>query len=411
VAQERGGGSKSDADSGATEANAALAAASDLAETIQRLADLVLAKLGDLCVVDLVAEDGTLRRKVVRHRDPALGLQVERLRRYQPIEPVALRPAIRPIEDARTVWSPAMDDHDFEELQAMGLRSYLAVPMVASGEVIGVITIFSGGSGLDSSDLQYAEQFARGISPLVGSALRHDADVKTSHVLQHSLLPNRLPSVPGLQMATRYLPATEGMDVGGDFYDLVVLPSNRVGFMIGDVAGHDRDAAAAMGQLRSAARALSGQVHSPAALVAALQWSWDLLGIDRIATALFGRLDQNPGSNHGDLVLASAGHPPPLLIEAHARQYLPVSPAAPLGAPPTAAKNWTGRLEKGDVLLLYTDGALDERHGGMAEAMERLAGAATAGDPDPESVCQRIVDMVSSDRTDDIALLSLRLVG
>ncbi len=195
------------------------------------------------------------------------------------------------------------------------------------------------------------------------------------------------------------------MEVGGDFYDVIVLPSGRIGFMIGDVAGHDRDAAAVMGQLRSAARALAGQVHSPAALVDALQWSWDLVGFDRIATGAFGRLDPS----NGDLVMASAGHYPPLVIDGEGAQYLPVEPSSPLGAPGPKGVDWEGKLGPGQLLLLYTDGVLDERNTGYARAMDRLAAVAAAGDLHPAAVCDRIVAMLPDDRRDDVALLALRL--
>ena len=205
---------------------------------------------------------------------------------------------------------------------------------------------------------------------MVNNARRFDASQETSHILQQSLLPRRLPAVEGLEVETRYLPATRGLEVGGDFYDLVILPSRRVGFMIGDVAGHDRDAAAAMGQLRSAARALAGQVREPAALIGALQWSWDLLGFERMATAIFGRLDQNSG----DLILASAGHHPPLLISPGSAEFVPVRPSPPLGAPAAEAVDWIGHLAPGQVLLLYTDGVLDGWGAALdSGGMDRLA--------------------------------------
>jgi serine/threonine-protein kinase RsbW len=196
------------------------------------------------------------------------------------------------------------------------------------------------------------------------------------------------------------------LEVGGDFYDVMVLPSRRVGFLIGDVAGHDSDAAAVMGQLRSAARALAGQVHSPSDLIATIQWSWDLIGLDRIATAIFGRLDVASG----DLILASAGHYPPLVVdEDGVARFLPVVPGTPLGAAATDAVNWQGTLRRGEMLLLYTDGVLDERHASSPSNMDHLAEVAARGDLHPDAVCQRIVDMLPGDRTDDVALLALRL--
>jgi serine/threonine-protein kinase RsbW len=253
----------------------------------------------------------------------------------------------------------------------------------------------------------FAERLAQQVAAVLGNARRHDAMSRTSHILQQRLLPQRLPPIPGLQVDTRYLPATRGLDVGGDFYDVIVLASRRVGFLIGDVAGHDSDAAAVMGQLRSAARALAGQACSPADLISAIQANWDVIGLDRMATGIFGLVD----SSTGELTLASAGHYPPLLVTSgEGGRYLPVVPSTPLGAPATEAANWSGRLRRDQTLVLYTDGALDERHEGSAHNMERLARAAASGDLHPGAVCQRILETLPVDRRDDVALLALRLV-
>jgi serine phosphatase RsbU (regulator of sigma subunit) len=256
-------------------------------------------------------------------------------------------------------------------------------------------------------DVAFAERLAQQVAAVLGNARRHDAMSRTSHVLQQRLLPQRLPPIPGLQVDTRYLPATRGLDVGGDFYDVILLDRGRVGFLIGDVAGHDSDAAAVMGQLRSAARALAVQAYSPAELISAIQASWDLIGLDRMATAIFGQVDVTTG----ELTLASAGHYPPLLVTAREGGcYLPVVPSTPLGAPATGAANWIGTLRSDQTLLLYTDGALDERHGGSANNMDRLARVAASGSLHPSAVCQRVLETLPVERGDDVALLALRLV-
>jgi serine/threonine-protein kinase RsbW len=175
---------------------------------------------------------------------------------------------------------------------------------------------------------------------------------------------------------------------------------------IGDVAGHDRAAAAQMGQLRSASRALAGQVGSPSELIAALQWSWELMGFERIATGLFAWLDQNSGQ----LAIASAGHYPPLLVESGTAQYLPVKPGKPLGVSEGGSVDWVGVLERDQLLLMFTDGAIDEREIGATESMEQLAWvAATCGTTDPAVVCERIVRTLPLERIDDVALLAVRL--
>ena len=397
------------------EAAQILAEAADFADTLDRLAGLALSVLGDICLIDVIGEDGVPTRMAARHRNPALQPLVDRLRADYPPDAAGSHPALEVINSGRTSWSADMtpdflrkttrDEQHLAIVQALGFRSYLAVPLLTGGEVVGAVTLVSASGPFDSGDVSFAERLAQQVAAVVNNAKLYDATLRTSHILQRSLLPRRLPTVPGLGVDTRYLPATRGLEVGGDFYDMVVLPSARVGFMIGDVAGHNRDAAAAMGQLRSAARALSGQVRSPAALIDALQWSWDLLGFDRISTAIFGRLDQS----NGDLVMASAGHHPPLLIEAGSAHFLPVPPSPPLGAPSSRASNWEGRLERGQVLLLYTDGVLDERSLDGSGGMEQLARVAAGGDPQPQSVCERVARMLPSRRSDDVTLMALRL--
>jgi hypothetical protein len=352
---------------------------------------------------------------VALHRDPSLQPLVDRLSRQYPPDPRGRHPVVDVIANGRTSWSQEMSDELLRDttrdadhyalVKELSFRSYLAVPLLTGGEILGAVAIVSASRSFGPDDVAFAERLAQQVAAVVYNARRYDAAMRTAHILQSSLLPRTLPHLPGLQVDTRYLPGTRGLEVGGDFYDLVVLPSRRAGFMIGDVAGHDRDAAALMGQLRSAARALAGRVHSPASLIEELQWSWDLLGFDRIATALIGRLDPS----NGDLILASAGHHPPLLLSPEGGRFLPVVPSAPLGAPATSATNWEGRIDRSQTLLLYTDGVLDDRSGDGEGSMTRLARLAAAGDLHPTAVCERVVSELPTHRSDDVALLALRI--
>ena len=262
---------------------------------------------------------------------------------------------------------------------------------------------------LGPDDVAFAERLAGHVAAVVDNARRYEATLQTSQVLQQSLLPKSLPDVAGLRVAFRYLPATRGLEVGGDFYDLVPLSGGRVGFTIGDVAGHDREAAALMGQLRSAIRVLAGQVPGPPELISALQKSWRLLGFERIATALFAVMELE----NGELTMASAGHEQPLLVQGPGQtRYLDVQPTPALGVPieiGASRQTWRGTLHPGEVLVLYTDGAVEERDIGVGFGLERLARAAGAGVLDPEAVCDRIVGVLPADRHDDVALLALSL--
>ncbi len=392
----------------------AIAEGSDFKDTLERLAALVLGVVGDICLIDVVADDGSVRRMVARHRDKLDQPLVERLVRDPP-EARGAHPAAHVIRTGETRWSADMSDgflaattRDEKHLalvKALHFRSYVAVPLMGDAGVLGALTVVSVSRALGRDDVEFAERLAGHVAAVVDNARRYESTLQTSRVLQQSLLPLSLPDVPGLEVAFRYLPATRGLEVGGDFYDLILLPDGRASFVIGDVAGHDREAAALMGQLRSAARVLVGQVSHPAELIGALRRSWSLLAFARIATAVFGQID--PAS--GDLLLASAGHERPLLVENGAAHYLAVEPSPVLGVPAAQKESWHGTLRPGQVLVLYTDGAIEERGIDVDLGLERVAKAAAAGPLCPEAVCDRIVGGLAKERHDDIALLALAL--
>jgi serine phosphatase RsbU (regulator of sigma subunit) len=257
------------------------------------------------------------------------------------------------------------------------------------------------------ADVEVAEQLALQVALVVDKAQRYEVDVRTSHTLQANLLPPPPPPVPGLATAVRYLPATQGVEVGGDFYDVVRLPGDQVALAVGDVVGHDLTAAATMGQLASVHRALLVDRPAPSAVIDRLQASWPVLGLQRMATALFGTL--HPAS--GRLLLASAGHLPPLLIDGGRAEFLPVHPSRMLGAPPapSPAVEWAGVLPVGATLVLFTDGLVESRSEDLDAGLDRLlATAQAAGTADPDVLCDLLLaELTGAHRADDIALLAL----
>jgi serine/threonine-protein kinase RsbW len=283
----------------------------------------------------------------------------------------------------------------------------LSVPLLVEGRPLGVLTLLADRArgGFSRADLEVAEQLALQVALVVDRGQRYEQEVRTSHTLQASLLPPELPEVPGLALAVRYLPATHGVEVGGDFYDVVPLPGGEIALVVGDVVGHDITAAATMGQLRSVYRALLGEAFGPGDVVTRLQASWPLLGLQRMATALFGVLDPAGGR----LRLASAGHLPPLVVDGDGARYLPVRPARLLGAPAGPAVEWSCGLPAGATLLLFTDGLVESPGADLDVGLERLrevaAGAAGAG---PGELCDRLLEALTGEhRADDIALLAL----
>jgi len=393
-----------------------LAEGNDLADTLERLAGVALPALGDICLVDVTDEEGGITRMVARHRDPSRQSLVDRLRTHYPPVPLGPHPAAFVIRTGTTRWSTEMSDDFLAETtqnedhlaltKALGFRSYISVPLHSGGDMLGCLTLVSVTRRFETDDVSFAEELADQVAAVVQKARRYDIAARTSHILQSNLLPSRLPDMRGLEIHTRYVTASDILEVGGDFYDVVPITSERVAFMIGDVAGHDRDAAALMGQLRSAARTLAGRVGSPADLITALQQSWERLDFDRIATGIFGQIDVT----NGEMVMASAGHYPPLLLQHDGTRYVPVEPSPPLGVPGAEPVDWHGQLEPGDVLLLFTDGLIDERNKGTEVSMEELAATAghLGGMIGLSELCDRVVATLPSDRVDDVALLALR---
>ena len=395
-----------------------LAQAMDVRETLERLAELAAPKLADVCVIDLAVEEG-LTRPVVRHGDPARQHLADRMRVHHLPRRQASHPSARALAEGRTQWIRSVDDEllraitvdegHLEVTRALELVSIVSVPLIADGRRLGVVTLGADRrrGPFSAADVEVAEQLALQVSLVMAKAQRYEVDVRTSHTLQANLLPAAPPGVPGLRIAVRYLAATRGVEVGGDFHDVVPLAPNQVALAVGDVVGHDIAAAATMGQLHSVYRAMLVDRPAPSAVIDRLQASWSLLGLKRMATALFATLDPTSGQ----LRIASAGHPAPLMMVEGRAEYLPVQPSRLLGAPPASAPapEWAGVLPPGATLLLFTDGLVESRSADIDEGLARLLDAVVrAGTSDPDRLCDHLLAAMTGEvRADDIALLAL----
>jgi serine/threonine-protein kinase RsbW len=400
-----------------------MASGRGLAQTVEGLAQLAVTRLADICIVDLVTEHG-LTQPVVAHADPDRRRLVQELREEHLPRRDAGHPSVLAMTRRRTVWLRAVDEAQRVRMttgprylavsRELALTDLVCVPLVADDRPLGAITLGNGaGRGpFTEADVETAEQLALQMSQGLEVAARVELESRTSHTLQASLLPPAPPHVPGLAVAVRYLPGSRGADVGGDFHDVVVLPEGDVALAVGDVVGHDVTAAATMGQLRSVHRAFLADRPGPSELVERLHGSWPLLGLPRMATALFARLDPATGA----LRIASAGHLPPLLVAGGRADLLDVVPGRLLGAPPGPAPEWSGELPVGASLVLYTDGLVESRGADLDEGLARLRAVAAevAGEQaDPDELCDRLLAALTGpSRADDVALLALtRLHG
>ena len=240
------------------------------------------------------------------------------------------------------------------------------------------------------------------------TARRADQERDNALVLQRGILPPQIPAVPGASVAVRYLPAASGAEVGGDWYDAIALPCGDVAFAVGDVLGHDLEAAARMGQARSALRAYATDGHPPAAVIARLNRLLSRTDPDFMGTCCYLQFSPRTSS----VTLVSAGHPPPLLISAEG-QCRPVDIDAnlPLGVHESASyESVDFVLPPGATLALYTDGLVESRTMSLDVGLGRLAAVpASAGRGDLESLAEGLLACApAGEDADDRTLLLLR---
>jgi anti-anti-sigma factor len=232
---------------------------------------------------------------------------------------------------------------------------------------------------------------------------------RIAETLQRSLLPQQLPQVPGVALAGRYLPGAAGLEVGGDWYDVFVVPGGRVGLTIGDVVGRGLTAAAAMGQLRTGLRAYALETPSPATVLERLNRLVQELETPEIATIIYAVLDPETGRLH----YAVAGHPPPLLAAGDGTaRYLPAESSPPLGVSGEPCRDEVVTLEPGSTLVLYTDGLVERRDRSIDDGLEALRGALAGAADDLDALCDdRILGILPPDApADDVAVLAVRFL-
>src|SRR3954449_7993699 len=288
------------------------------------------------------------------------------------------------------------------------VKSLLGVPLLAEERIIGVMHVGTTDvrefSAEDTVVLQLAADRA---GRAIERARRFEQEHETAVTLQRSLLPDRLPDVPGLALAARYLPGAAGTEVGGDWYDVIPLADGRVSIAMGDVVGRGIPAASLMGQLRNGLRAYAIEGHPPSVVIERLDRLVQSLNPGRMATLLFPVLEPD-GRN---AVFANAGHLPPLVVEAdRSPRLLEGARGVPLGVLPYASFEETGaRLEPGSTLVVYTDGLVEERGISIEIRLADLQRAASETFEGPNELCEHLLrDLLpGGPGVDDVAVLAL----
>lgn len=399
------------------EASKQLASSLDYETTLANVARLAVPAVADWCAVDIVGEDGAVRRLAVAHTDPAkVQLAYEMQRRYPP-DPNAPRGVHHVLRTGQSDLYPEITDamleattQDSEQLRIfreLGLKSAMLMPIMVRGQALGAISFVTAESGrrYEESDLALVEELAHRAALAIDNARLYARQRGIAETLQRSLLRKDLPEMPGVTSAARYIPARTEAEVGGDWYDVFALPDGRIGMVMGDVAGRGVEAASVMGQLQHALRAYAIEGHSPGVILERLN---NLLGMREMATLLYLVVD--PAS--WTFRFANAGHMPPLVLSPDGQAALLEGGSPPLGGSLlTMYREESAALAPGSIIIMYTDGLVEVRGEALDAGLARLVESASAGRGDDlEDLLDRILTQLlgTEGSTDDVALLALK---
>jgi serine phosphatase RsbU (regulator of sigma subunit)/PAS domain-containing protein len=391
-------------------------------ELYDRLAEAVTAMVADWTTITVPAGQ-ELIRVAASHRDPVLnGLAKRLVGGYPhpfdgPSPGVVVYASRQPLRLAQMAGHIVTDLDDSiasaaygRTLQLLGDGPGLIMPIFSKGEVAAVLTMArTGGESFSDDDVAVLTQVTGRVSELLDEALHLETQRETASALQAAALPRTLPSSNRLGLAAGYRAATEGTQVGGDWYDAFELPSGRVVLVVGDAAGHGLRAAALMTQMRNALRAHLFDSFGPSESIAKLSSFIATQEPEAFATIICVEIDPITGEG----IWASAGHPAPILLRRNGTSlHLRGKPAPPIGsADPLSSHRPVEHpftLNAGDRLVMFTDG-LFERRGidleiGLTHLMLTTEETRTIGDP--EAACHSILQrMLADTHEDDVCLL------
>ncbi|KRV47038.1 hypothetical protein AQ490_09785 [Wenjunlia vitaminophila] len=414
----------------------------------QELAQAVVPEFGQFSLVMLLSEittsdelprppyPGRARLVYCGHAAAEIAPEVERMLRVdQPVELVedspyakVLRSGVSQLIDTPQdllVTDPA-NRWRAETALAAGVHSVLVLPLRAHGAVLGLLVVGRAGEHgpFDRDDLMLGTEIADRAGGFLDNARLYAREREGAVMLQRSLLPQHVPAPPGVRVAYRYVPASTGTEVGGDWFDVIPLTGGRVALVVGDVTGHGLQAAATMGRLRTAVRTLSQLELPPGTLLRHINELTDDFGRgpedSLLATCVYAVYDPLGGK----LCMATAGHLPPLLLVpgdpgsgggCQVRR-LDLPSGAPLGVvgvdgEATAEFDcFEFEVPEGAVLVLYTDGLVETRDEDITAGIERLAGLLRQCHDDLEQACDTILAAHKpGPGPDDIALLMASL--
>ena len=386
---------------------------------------MIVPGLADWCGIEMVDEHGESHQVAVAHVDPGKVQMAHDLRRRYPPDPDGPTgvPAILrggPAElyteiPAELIERAARDEEHLRLIRELGMRSAMAVPMRIGDQTLGVITLVSAESGrrFDEDDLGFVEDLALRAATAVQNSRLYAAQERVAHTLQASLLPERLPELPGWETSAAYQAGERDADVGGDFYDILPVEGGHM-VMLGDVTGKGVEAAALTSLVRHSARMAARFDPRPARVLSLVNEVLRQQPRLSLVTAVCALVSTD--GDRATVTVASAGHPLPL------RRPSDQAPA-PLGDHGVllgveGQDEWTetvAELAPGETLLFYTDGVTETpgERGRFGDA--RLRDAMARARETPEELLTEIDgalrEFQSGVTLDDRAMLALRFVG
>ncbi len=400
-----------------------VAAARDRNELLYQVSCQMVRSLADYCLVFLPTRDGALQASSIAHRDPAGKIAFVDLR-DEPVptfgqltikaayaagtstllRDVAAQLAHRaePNPLVRDVWTRLKPENA------------LVTPLMTGQRAMGVLTLGRSASrpAFTEADVAVVEELGRRMAIGLANADTFARDHTVAETLQHSVLPDTLPEIAGLDLAVRYIPGADGVEVGGDWYDAFPLGDNLVGLAVGDVVGHSITSASIMAQVRNLLRAYAVETMRPADVLHRTNTAMARLLPEAMATVVYAVLDLATG----ELSYANAGHPAPVYTDPSGQvEYLEMSSGAMLGTPGEGVFSTGQRqLAPGSGLLLYTDGLIEVRRRDITEGFTALAVAmGPAASRSAEQTCTAVQEALlgSASRADDVCLLAAKLIS
>lgn len=352
-------------------ASAAFDSSLDPRQTMRTIANTAVPKLADLCVIDLLREDGVIGESVVAAHDQSTVSRLEDLRARQPLDIAGSHPVARALRahepvvvhdltDERMLQDVAQSEEHRSLIEEAGYRSAVVMKLQARGRLLGALSFLHlrGGAPFDPDHLDLMRDLADRAATALDNAKLYSDSARIAHTLQRSLLPEALPELAGMRLAASFHPVGQAIEVGGDFYDVFQSGAWRW-LVVGDVCGKGSEAAALTALVRHSVRALAFADWRPSEvleLVNELMCSHDLAG--RFATVIVARLD--PPSSTARVEIASAGHPRPLLVGAEGHTRCLEVHGTLLGVfQEIDVEPLEVELERGATLVLYTDGLLE----------------------------------------------------